>query len=227
MINQLVIVRSILLRYLTFASLLFLLVFKYDNQIFNIISQRILNDTNILLFTGNIVHSFTVPFKLSVVITLLISSPYLLYEIWKFVKPALKHEEKYFFRNLLIMVQILMGIGLGFGYYVLAPTTFFILSGMNPQSVMLHINIESFYETYLWLVLASAIAFQAPPTIITLHKLGVFNLDQLKKARKFVIIISLIVGMLLTPPDVISQIILAIPMYILYELTLLWIAKKN
>lgn len=156
----------------------------------------------------------------------IIAFPYILYEFWKFISPGLKEKERSTSRGFIVIASFLFFLGVLFGYYVITPLSInFLGSYQVSQEVINQFDLDSYISLVRTSVLASGIIFELPIIIYILTKLGLLTPDILKKYRKFALIIVLLVSAIITPPDVASQIIVAIPILILYEVSI-FISKR-
>ena len=161
---------------------------------------------------------------------ILFTSPVFLINLWKFVKPALKAEERVYVRRLILMILVFFIIGITFAYFVFLPLSIKFLLSFSNRMVRDMISIGNYMSFVISLVLSFGGLFELPIVVIFLHKIRIVNVDKLKKLRKFVIIIILAVAAVLTPPDVVSQLILSAPVFLLYEFSILLCSlmeKKN
>ncbi|MGB2105163.1 MAG: twin-arginine translocase subunit TatC, partial [Glaciecola sp.] len=160
---------------------------------------------------------FLAPFKLTLVVAFFIAIPYILYHIWAFIAPALYRNEKKLIAPLLFSSSILFYAGMAFAYFVLFPVAFGFLTSFAPEGVVVSTDISSYLSFVLTIFFAFGVAFEIPIAIILLCWTGITTVQQLRQKRPYVVVGAFVVGMLLTPPDVISQVLLAIPMWFLYE----------
>lgn len=164
---------------------------------------------------------FMVPMKLAMVLSFFMSMPYLLYEIWSFIRPGLYAKEKKMILPFLITSTILFYSGVGFAYYIICPMALGFFAHCAPVGVLVMTDIQSYLDFVLTILFAGGIAFQMPIITMALLQSGLVNVAQLEHCRPYVIVATFIIGMILTPPDVVSQILLALPMWWLFEVGLL------
>lgn len=160
---------------------------------------------------------FLTPFKLTLLCGLVLAIPVVIYQIWAFVAPGLYDKEKHLAKPLLISATLLFYLGCAFAYYVVFPVAFDFFQRMAPEGVNVSTDIRSYLQFITALFFAFGIAFELPIAIIILVALGVTTPDKLATKRPFIFVGAFAIGMLLTPPDVISQTLLAIPMWMLFE----------
>jgi sec-independent protein translocase protein TatC len=173
-----------------------------------------------MIATG-VTSPFLVPFKLVLLLSVLLTIPYLLHQIWAFIAPGLYHHEKRLATPILISSVILFYCGIAFAYFVIFPILFSFFIGIAPEGVAVMTDIGQYLDFIIAIFLAFGIAFEVPVATFLLIAAGVTSADKLASKRPYIIIGAFVIGMLLTPPDVISQSLLAIPIWLLFELGLL------
>ena len=169
----------------------------------------------------DVASPFLAPFKLTLLLALVIAIPVVLYQLWAFVAPALFRHEKRLAKPLLASSVALFYLGGAFAYFVVFPVVFGFMMRIAPEGVAVMTDISRYLDFVIALFLAFGITFEVPVAAIILVATGLVSSDQLSKARPYVIVGAFAIGMLLTPPDVISQTLLAIPMWLLYEVGIL------
>ena len=165
------------------------------------------------------------PIKLTLYIAMLFSMPWLFYQIWMFISPGLYSNERTFTGPLLFSTIILFFSGASFAFFIVCPIIFKFFIGMAPESIIIMTDISQYLSFIFKLVFAFGVAFEIPVATILLVKNGFATRNSLIKARPYLVILFLIIGMLLTPPDIFSQLFLAIPMWVLFEIGIIF-AKK-
>ena len=184
--------------------------------------------TNGHLVTTKITSSFTTPFQLTCMLSLWIMMPFLLYQIWGFIAPALYPKERKLLLPLVSASVILFYLGLLFAYFIVCPMALQFFIYLTPIGITVMTDIQSYLDFVLSLLFAFGIAFQSPVITWVLLSTGIVTVSQLQKSRPYVIVLAFVLGMLLTPPDVVSQILLALPLWGLFELGLyLFIMSKR
>jgi sec-independent protein translocase protein TatC len=164
---------------------------------------------------------FTMQFMSAFVIGLIVAFPYVFWEVWRFVKPGLYNKEKKFSKGAVFFVSFLFLTGVLFGYYVLAPMSIWFFSTYSISEMIVNeFDITSYVQTIVALVFGSGLLFQLPMVVYFLTKIGIVTPQFMRTYRKHAIIIILILAALITPPDPLSQTIIAIPLYILYEISI-------
>ncbi|GIS01547.1 MAG: Sec-independent protein translocase protein TatC [Gammaproteobacteria bacterium] len=199
----------------------FIILFPFANEIYGFVSaplpradaRRLDHDRH-----PGVASPFLTPFKLSLVLAIFMAIPVILYQIWGFVAPGLYQKEKRIALPLLASSVLLFYAGAAFAYFVVFPLIFAFFTSVGPESVQVMTDINSYLDFVLKLFLAFGIAFEMPIAAVILIWTGVTSPDALAKKRPYIIVGCFIFGMLLTPPDVISQSLLAIPMWLLFEL---------
>lgn len=169
----------------------------------------------------DVASPFLTPFKLVLLISIALAIPIILYHAWAFVAPGLYRNEKRLVFPILVSSSILFYIGMAFAYFIVFPLMFGFFTRVAPQGVAVMTDIGRYLDFVIKIFIAFGAAFEVPIATLVLVKLGVTTPQQLAGKRAYVIVAAFIVGMLLTPPDVVSQILLAIPVWILFELGLL------
>ena len=169
----------------------------------------------------DVASPFLTPFKLALLLSVILAIPIVLYQIWAFVAPALYREEKRLARPLLYSSVFLFYAGCAFAYFVVFPLVFGFFTRVAPEGVTVMTDISKYLDFVITLFLAFGITFEVPIATIILVATGVTTIDKLKKVRAYVVVGAFALGMVLTPPDIISQTLLALPMWALFEIGLL------
>lgn len=219
-LSHLVELRDRLLRSVLVVCVVFLVLFPFGNQIYQFVAEplmAVLPEGTSMIAT-QVASPFLTPFKLSLVAAVFVSMPFLLYQLWGFVAPGLYQHEKKLAMPLLVSSIALFYLGVTFAYFVVFPLVFSFLTGMAPEGVAVMTDISSYLDFVLTLFFAFGFAFEIPIATILVVWMGMITPDKLAKKRPYVIVGAFVVGMLLTPPDVISQTLLAFPMWVLFEL---------
>ena len=212
--------RDRLLRAVLAVLIGFIILFPFANEIYGFVSaplRELMPEGSTMIATG-VASPFLTPFKLSLVLAIFMAIPVILYQIWGFVAPGLYQKEKRIAMPLLASSVLLFYAGAAFAYFVVFPLIFAFFTSVGPASVQVMTDINSYLDFVLKLFLAFGIAFEMPIAAIILIWTGVTSPDSLAKKRPYIIIGCFVFGMLLTPPDVISQSLLAVPMWLLFEL---------
>mgnify|MGYP000156161773 FL=1 len=217
-VQHLVELRSALLRSVIAIVIFFLVLFPFADDIYTFIAAPIVQaipGSNLIAI--GVISPFLTPLKMSLILAIYIAMPYLLYQLWSFAAPALYRHEKKLIMPLVISSTILFYAGLLFSFYVVFPVIFTFLSSVGPDSVDFAPDIQYYLDFILKVSFAFGVAFEVPIATILLIMFGATTAERLKKNRAYIIIGSFALGMVLTPPDVISQVLIAIPIWLLFE----------
>ena len=220
-VEHLVELRSDLLRSVIAIVIFFLVLFPFADDIYTFIAAPIVQaipGSNLIAI--GVISPFLTPLKMSLFLAIYLAMPYLLYQLWSFTAPALYRKEKKLIMPLVISSTILFYIGLLFSFYIVFPVIFTFLSSVGPESVDFAPDIQYYLDFILKVSFAFGVAFEVPIATILLIMFGATTAERLKKNRAYIIIGSFALGMILTPPDVISQILIAIPIWLLFEVGL-------
>ena len=211
-VQHLVELRSALLRSVIAIVIFFLMLFPFANEIYTFIAAPIVQaipGSNLIAI--GVISPFLTPLKMSLILAVYIAMPYLLYQIWIFAAPALYRHEKKLILPLVVSSALLFYTGLLFSFYIVFPVIFNFLSSVGPSSVDFAPDIQYYLDFILKVSFAFGVAFEVPIATILLIMFGVTTAEKLKKNRAYIIIGSFVLGMILTPPDIISQFLIAIP----------------
>jgi sec-independent protein translocase protein TatC len=212
--------RSRLLNVVLGVLIVFLGLFYFANDIYEYISKPLmatLPEGGQMIAT-DVASSFIAPFKLTMVISIFIAMPFILYQIWAFIAPGLYKNEKRLVIPLMIGSTLLFYGGIAFVYYVVFPIIFAFFTSVAPEGVNIATDISSYLDFVLKLFFAFGVIFEIPILIILMCWTGFTSPASLREKRPYVVVGAFVVGMLLTPPDIISQTMLAVPMLLLFEL---------
>ncbi|MEE8539118.1 MAG: twin-arginine translocase subunit TatC [Woeseiaceae bacterium] len=222
LLSHLVELRSRLLKIAAAVVFVFILLLPWSRKIFALVSEplRDVLPGNTMIATA-VASPLLTPFKLTFFVALFIAMPIVLYQIWAFVAPGLYKKEKRFAMPLLASSIILFYLGIAFAYFVVFPLMFSFFTAVAPEGVEVQTDISQFLDFITTIVFAFGIAFEVPIATVLITWTGLTTPEKLGKARPYVFLAAFVVGMFLTPPDIISQTLLAIPVYLLYELGIL------
>lgn len=219
LINHLLELRDRLLRIIICILLVFAVLVFFSNDIYHAVALPLISQLpqGSSMIATNVAAPFFTPIKLTVVAAIFVSVPYILYQIWAFVAPALYQHEKRLIYPLLASSTLLFYVGVAFAYYVVFPLVFGFLTRTAPEGVQIATDISSYLDFVLTLFMAFGICFEVPIAIVLLCWSGVTDRQSLASKRPYIFVACFIIGMFLTPPDIFSQTLLAIPMYLLFE----------
>lgn len=219
LVSHLTELRSRLLHSLLVVAVILFSLLYFSNDIYAFFSEplRKLLPAGSTMIATEVTSTFFAPFKLTLVASLLIAMPYILYQVWSFIAPGLYQHEKRFAIPLLASSIILFYLGMAFAYYVTFPLIFGFFSQTAPEGVAYTPDITSFLDMALKMLFAFGFIFEVPIATLLLVWSGITTTDALKKKRPYVIVGCFIVGALLSPPDVVSQTLMALPMWLLFE----------
>ena len=219
LISHLMELRNRLLRCVFCILAVFCALVYFSNDIYHLIATPLLEamPKGSTMIATNVAAPFFTPIKLTGITAIFLSVPFLLYQIWAFVAPALYQHEKRLVYPLLISSTLLFYLGVAFAYYVVFPLVFSFLTSTTPEGVAMATDISNYLDFVLTLFLAFGICFEVPVAIILLCWSGVTTPEDLKAKRPYIIVSAFVIGMLLTPPDIFSQTLLAVPMCLLFE----------
>ncbi|MFC3193169.1 twin-arginine translocase subunit TatC [Marinicella sediminis] len=223
LVSHLVELRSRLIKAVMTMLILIVVMFPFAGEIYTLIASPVINNLaqgTEMIATG-VLSPFLTPFKMVIILAVIISMPMIIYQMWAFVAPGLYKSEKRVATPILISSIVLFYMGCAFAYFVVFPIIFVFLPGIAPEGVAYMPDINSYLDIVVRLFFAFGLAFEIPVAVIILIMLGVTSAEKLAKSRPYVIVGIFVVAMLLTPPDPSTQILLAIPMWLLFEFGLL------
>jgi sec-independent protein translocase protein TatC len=219
LVSHLIELRSRLLKSLGLVLVVFLALFSFSNDIYEFVAeplQRFMPEGTSMIAT-DVASPFLTPFKLTLYAAVFISIPYLLYQVWAFIAPALYRHEKRLALPLFLSSVVLFYAGMAFAYFVVFPLVFGFFTSVAPESVAVMTDIHSYLEFVIKLFFAFGLAFEIPVATVILIASGAVSPQTLQQKRPYVIVGCFVLGMLLTPPDIFSQLLLALPMWLLFE----------
>ena len=222
LISHLVELRTRLLRSISAILLAFVALIYFSNDIYDFVARPLLSQLpeGTSMIATDVATPFITPIKLTLVVSFFVAIPYLLYQAWAFIAPGLYQHERRLVMPLVASSAVLFYAGMAFAYYVVFPLVFGFFTSTAPAGVTVATDIASYLDFVLTLFFAFGVAFEIPVATILLCWTGVTNPQSLREKRPYVIVGVFVVGMLLTPPDVFSQTLLAIPMWALWEIGL-------
>ena len=221
--SHLVELRDRLIRVLMSVGIVFLCLFPWAKELYALLAQPLLATLpkGGQMIATDVVGVFLVPMKVALMVAFLIALPYVLYQVWAFVAPGLYAHEKRLAFPLVASSVLLFFIGMAFAYFLVFPTVFGFMSKIAPEGVAWMTDIEKYLSFVLTTFIAFGVTFEVPVIVIVLVKMGIVELKTLKEWRPYVIVGAFVIGAIFTPPDVISQLMLAVPLCLLYELGML------
>ena len=223
LLDHLIELRDRLLRMVVAVLVLFLVLFPFSEQIFTVVAEPLLAlmPEGTSMIATSVTSPFLVPFKLVLLVAVLLAVPYLLHQLWAFVAPGLYSHEKRLAAPLLISSVVLFYCGIAFAYFVVFPLLFAFFIAVAPEGVAVMTDIGQYLDFIIAIFFAFGIAFEVPVATFLLILAGATTADNMAKKRPYIIVGAFVIGMMLTPPDVISQSLLAVPMWALFEIGLI------
>jgi len=231
LISHLIELRDRLLRGVLAVLIIAACLLPFSNDLYHFLSEPLLRhlpETSTMIAT-EVASPFLIPFKLTLSIAILLAIPVLLYQLWAFIAPGLYDNERKLVFPLLLASTLLFFLGIVFAYYVVFPLVFGFLTQAAPDGVAVMTDISSYLDFVLKLFFAFGVAFEVPIATLVLIWTGAATVESLAEKRPYIIVGAFVIGMLLTPPDIISQTLLALPVWLLFELGLFcsrWLPKK-
>jgi len=218
-VTHLIELRSRLLKGLCAILITFLCLFYFANDIYSLIAAPLIEQLSpgSTMIATEVASPFMAPFKLTLFTAIFISMPYLLAQLWGFIAPGLYQQEQRLARPLLISSILLFYAGTAFAYFLVFPLIFGFFNAVTPEGVAVMTDISHYLDFVLKLFFAFGLAFEVPVATVLLIWSGFASVETLKRNRPYVIVAAFVMGMLLTPPDVISQVLLALPIWLLFE----------
>lgn len=227
-IAHLIVLRQSLLRYLLVLGVVFIALAFFANDVYHVLTLPLLHHIKGLgLIATQVPAPFLVPLKSALVVSIFVTMPYFLYQLWRFVAPALYRQERRLLWGFLFSTSFLFYIGAAFAYFVVMPLVFQFLLAVAPTGVEVKPDMSQYFSFVVHLFLAFGFSFELPVLIVLLDMTGIYRAERLENNRPYIIIASFVVGMLLTPPDVLSQILLAVPLWMLFELGVFFAKRRS
>ena len=222
-ISHLIELRSRLLRSIVAIVVVLVCLFPWAKDIYAALAAPLLKALphGSTMIATDVTGTFLVPLKVTLMAAFLIALPYVLYQMWAFVAPGLYHHEKRLALPVIFSSVIFFALGMAFAYFIVFPIAFGFFAGYTPTGVQMMTDIDKYLSFVLTMFVAFGITFEVPVVVVVLVRLGVVSLEKLRSIRGYVIVGAFIVGAIFTPPDVLSQVMLAVPLWLLYELGLL------
>ena len=227
--NHLIELRSRLLKVFALFVILSIAGIPFASEIYAFIASPLIDllPNGSTMIATEVASPFMAPIKLVLYVALLFSMPWLFYQTWMFVSPGLYKEEKKVTAPLMLSTIILFFSGVCFAFFVVCPIIFKFFIGMAPANIQVMTDINQYLGFIFKLLFAFGIAFEIPIATVIIIKSGIATRESLISARPYLIILFLVIGMLLTPPDIFSQLFLAVPMWLLFEIGILFSSNKK
>lgn len=219
-VSHLIELRSRLIRAIVGVLIVFLCLVNWAREIYTLLAAPMLAalPEGGHMIATDVAGAFLVPMKVTLMVAFVISLPYVLYQAWAFVAPGLYVHERRLVVPLIAASVLLFFIGMAFAYFVVFPTVFGFVNKFAPEGVAVMTDIEKYLSFVLTTFLAFGLTFEVPVVVIVLVRVGIVRIDQLKEARRYVIVGAFVLAAIFTPPDVVSQFLMAVPLILLYEL---------
>lgn len=232
LISHLLELRSRLLRCVIAVAVAFLALYPFSDALFEWISspQRALLPDGGSLIAIKPIAPFLIPLKLTLLAAVFLVIPYILYQVWAFVAPGLYRHERRLVWPLLVSSTLLFYLGAAFARFIVLPVVFAFMVAVAPEGVQTTPDIGEYLDFVITLFIAFGACFEVPIATVLLVYTGVTSVEKLREARPYVIVGAFILGAILTPPDVLSQIMLAVPVWMLFELGLVasrWVGRRQ
>ncbi|MCB5190288.1 twin-arginine translocase subunit TatC [Methylobacillus arboreus] len=218
-VSHLIELRDRLLRIVIGLLLIIIALFPFANDIYTFLAQPLLKSLPVggQMIATDVTTPFFVPMKVVMLTAFMISLPHTLYQVWAFVAPGLYTHERRLIGPLVFASTLLFLCGMAFAYFLVFPVVFGFIAGTAPSGVAVMTDIGKYLDFAITLFMAFGLAFEVPVAVVLLVSAGVVNVQTLREARSYVIVAAFVLGAIFTPPDVISQIMLAVPLWLLYE----------
>lgn len=219
-IGHLVELRSRIMRALLAVALVFLALLPFAQKLYAVFALPLISKLPAggQIIAIDVASPFFAPIKLTMVLALMIAMPVVLYQMWAFVAPGLYRKEQHLAKPLLFSATALFYLGCAFAWFLVLPLVFGFLTAITPEGVAMMTDINRYLDFVLLIFLAFGISFELPVAVVILATLGWVDVAQLRAARAYVIVGIFVIAAIITPPDVISQVLLAVPLMLLYEL---------
>jgi sec-independent protein translocase protein TatC len=219
-ISHLVELRDRLLRAILAVIIVFVCLFPWARELYAVLAQPLLAalPPGGRMIATDVVGVFLVPMKVAMLVAFVIALPYVLFQAWAFVAPGLYAHERRLVLPLVVASSGLFILGMAFAYFLVFPLVFKFMAAIAPEGVAWMTDIDKYLSFVLTLFVAFGVVFEVPVVVIVLVRTGFVSVEKLKDIRPYVIVGAFVVGAVFTPPDVLSQVMLAVPLWLLYEL---------
>jgi sec-independent protein translocase protein TatC len=212
--------RDRLIRALLAILIIFVGLFPWSKDLYALLAQPLLASLPVggQMIATDVVGVFLVPMKVTLMVAFLMALPIVLYQVWAFVAPGLYAHEKKLVLPLIIASVLLFFAGMSFAFFLVFPTIFHFMSSVAPEGVAWMTDIDKYLSFVLSTFMAFGVTFEVPVIVIVLVHIGIVSVAKLKEMRPYVIVGAFVIGAVFTPPDVLSQVMLAVPLWLLFEL---------
>ena len=219
-ISHLIELRQRLVRVIVAVMVVCLCLFPWSREIYGILAQPLLASLpkGGQMIATDVIGPFLVPLKVTLLVGFVVVLPYVLHETWAFIAPGLYAHEKRLVLPLVVASFLLFLVGMSFAYFLVFPVVFKFMASIAPEGVAWMTDIDKYFSFALTTFIAFGVTFEVPVVVIVLVRTGLVSIAKLKEARPYVIVGAFVIGAVFTPPDVLSQVMLAVPMWLLYEL---------
>lgn len=219
LVGHLIELRSRLLNSALALLLIFICLFPWAADLYSLLAQPMLAKLpqGGQMIATDVTTPFFVPLKVAMMTAFLIALPYMLYQVWRFVAPGLYAQEKRMVLPLVVASTLLFYSGMAFAYFAVFPVVFGFITASAPQGVAVMTDIDKYLSFVIGMFMAFGIAFQVPVAVVLLVRIGLVTVQKLREIRSYVIVAAFVIGAIFTPPDIVSQFMLAIPLWLLYE----------
>ena len=220
--SHLIELRMRLMRSIIAVVVVLVVLFPFAKDIYAVLAQPLLRvlPAGSTMIATDVTGTFLVPLKVTLMAAFLLALPYVLWQAWAFVAPGLYQHEKRLVVPVLVSSCLFFALGMSFAYFFVFPVAFGFFAGYTPAGVQMMTDIDKYLSFVLTMFIAFGLTFETPVVVVVLVRMRVVPLDKLKSIRPYVIVGAFVVGAIFTPPDVISQCLLAVPLWLLYELGL-------
>jgi len=221
-ISHLVELRDRMLRAILAVVLVFLCLFPWAKDLYALLAMPLLSvlPKGGQMIATDVVGVFLVPVKVAFLVAFVVALPYVLYQAWAFVAPGLYAHERRLVLPLVVASSVLFVVGMSFAYFLVFPVVFKFMASIAPEGVAWMTDIDKYLSFVMTTFIAFGVTFEVPVVVIVLVRVGVVSLEKLREIRPYVIVGAFVVGAIFTPPDVLSQVMLAVPLWVLYEIGL-------
>ncbi len=231
-ISHLIELRDRLLHALIAIGVAFIPCFVFARDLYTLLATPLIAKlpAGSQMIATDVTGAFFVPLKVAMMVAFLIALPYVLYQVWAFVAPGLYQNEKKLAIPLIVTSTLLFFVGMAFAYFAVFPMVFKFVVGYTPEGVAMMTDINHYLSFVLSLFLAFGVTFETPVAVIILVRMGIVTVEKLREIRPYVVVGAFVIGAIFTPPDIVSQFMLAIPIWILYEVGIVlasWMTKAK